>query len=129
MANTAFRAADAHSLWAGGALESTLRMKCTMHRWYLVFGSIEPTVATSPSHRSPTTSLMPFSPRSIMERKHCSQLSLSSFMPSVTPMTSRCPSASTPMATRTLMSSTRRVDTPARYISISASSTLDSRLR
>lgn len=32
-------------------------MKCTMHRWYFALGSIEPTVATSPAHRSPTTSL------------------------------------------------------------------------
>ena len=108
-------------------------------------------------------------------------------MPSATPMTSRCPSLLTPMATRTLtfstcppqerlchtpstntyghspsnglvrhesmfpytflslsesvcegirsphsnwlMSSTRLVDTPARHMSISASSTLSSRLR
>ena len=57
MANTAFRAADAHSLWIGGTLESTLRMKCTMQRWYFALGSIEPTVATSPAHRSPTTSV------------------------------------------------------------------------
>ena len=40
-------------------------MKCTMHRWYFALGSIEPTVATSPAHRSPTTSLTPFRPRSI----------------------------------------------------------------
>ena len=65
MANTAFRAADAHSRWLGGTLESTLRKKCTMHRWHLAFGSIESTVATSPAHRSPTTSRTPFRPRSI----------------------------------------------------------------
>ena len=58
----AFRAADAHSLWVGGTLESTLRMKCTMHRWYLASGSISLTVETSPAHRSPTTSLTPLSP-------------------------------------------------------------------
>lgn len=122
-----------------------------------------------------------------MERTNCSQLSLSSLMPSATPITSRCPSALTPMATRTLtfsteppherlchtpsmntygysssnglvrhasispytflslslrvwdgilsphgnwlMSSTCRVLTPARYMSMRASSTLSSRLR
>ena len=48
MANIAFRAADAQSLWLGGAFESTLRMKCTMHRWYFASGSIEFTVETSP---------------------------------------------------------------------------------
>lgn len=44
MANTAFRAADAHSRWPGGTLESTLRMKCTMRRWYPALGSVELTV-------------------------------------------------------------------------------------
>ena len=89
MANIAFRAADAHCLWVGGVLESTLRMKCTMHRWYLAFGSMELTVETSPAHRSPTTSRTPLRPRSIMPLTNCSQLSPSSFMPSATPMTSR----------------------------------------
>ena len=118
---------------------------------------------------------------------NCSQLALSSRMPSATPITSRCPSRLTPMATSTLtfstcppherlchtpsmntygysdsngrvrhssisaytrlslslrvcegmrsphsswlMSSTWRVDTPARYMSIRDSSTLCSRLR
>ena len=118
---------------------------------------------------------------------NCSQLALSSFMPSATPMTSRWPVSSTPMATSTLtfstdppherlchtpsmntygysppsdrlrhssiwsytflslsesvcegirpphsrrlMSSTRRVLTPARYMSINDSSTLCSRRR
>ena len=62
-------------------------------------------------------------------------------MPSSTAMASRRPSVPTPMATRTPafstrpphssrpVSSTPRVPTPARHISISASSTLDSRLR
>lgn len=59
MANTAFRAADAHSRWVGGTLESTLRKKCTMHRRHPAFGGIESTVATSPAHRSPTTSRTP----------------------------------------------------------------------
>ena len=68
MAKTASGAADAHSRWVGGTLESTLRMKWTMHRWYLACGSISPTVATSPAHLSPTTSLTPFRPRSIMDR-------------------------------------------------------------
>lgn len=89
LANTAFRAADAHSRWLGGTLESTLRKKCTMHRWSLAFGSIESTVETSPAHRSPATSRTPFRPRSIMPRKNCSQLAESSLMPSATPMTSR----------------------------------------
>ena len=57
MANIAFRAADAQSRWLGGTFESTLRMKCTMHRWYFARGSIEFTVETSPAHRSPTTSV------------------------------------------------------------------------
>ena len=52
----------------------TLRMKCTMHRWYLASGSIEFTVETSPAHRSPTTSPAPFRPHSIMPRTNCSQL-------------------------------------------------------
>lgn len=95
MENTAFRAADAHSRWLGGVLESTLRMKCAMHRWYLALGSIEFTVATSPAHRSPTTRRTLLRPRSIMPLTNCSQLAESSFMPSVTPMTSRWPSRST----------------------------------
>ena len=37
---------------------------------------------------------------------NCSQLALSSFMPSVTPITSRCPVSSTPIATSTLTFST-----------------------
>ena len=41
-----------------------------------------------------------------MPLKNCSQLAESSLMPSVTPMTSRCPSALIPMATRTLTFST-----------------------
>ena len=106
MAKTALSAADAHSRWVGGTLESTLRMKWTTHRWYLACGSISPTVATSPAHLSPTTSLTPFRPRSIMDRMNCSQLALSSFMPSATPMTSRWPVSSTPMATSTLTFST-----------------------
>lgn len=65
MANTALRAADAHSRWAGGVLESTSRKKCTMHRRHPAFGGIESTVATSPAHRSPTTSRTPLGPRSI----------------------------------------------------------------
>lgn len=106
MANIAFRAADAQSRWLGGTFESTLRMKCTMHRWYFARGNIEFTVETSPAHRSPTTRRTPFKPRSIMLRMNCSQLAASSLMPSVTPMTSRWPSALTPMATRTLTFST-----------------------
>lgn len=53
MVNTAFRAADAQSLRLGGTLESTLRMKCTMHRWHFALDSMESTVDTSPAHRSP----------------------------------------------------------------------------
>ena len=81
-------------------------MKCTMHRWYLAFGSIESTVEASPAHRSPATSLTPLNPRSIMLRKNRSQLAASSRMPSSTAMTSRRPSVPTPMATRTLTLST-----------------------
>lgn len=106
MAKIASGAADAHSRWVGGTLESTLRMKWTMHRWYPACGSISPTVATSPAHLSPTTSLTPFRPRSIMDRMNRSRLALSSFMPSATPMTSRWPVSSTPMATSTLTFST-----------------------
>ena len=67
---------------------------------------LELTVETSPAHRSPTTSLTPLNPRSIMLRKNCSQLAASSRMPSSTAMTSRRPSVLTPMATRTLTFST-----------------------
>ena len=81
MANIAFRAADAQSRWLGGTFESTLRMKCTMHRWYFARGSIEFTVETSPAHRSPTTRRTPFKPRSIMLRMNCSQLAASSSCP------------------------------------------------
>ena len=49
MANTAFRAAHAHSRWVGGILESASRMKCTMHRRYLAFGGMELTVEASPA--------------------------------------------------------------------------------
>ena len=76
-------------------------MKRTMHRWYFAFGSIELTVATRPAHRSPTISRTPLSPRSIIPLKNCSQLAASSLMPSSTAITSRRPSASTPMATST----------------------------
>lgn len=162
-------------------------MKCTMHRWHFAFGSMELTVDTSPAQRSPTTNPTPLKPRSIMLRTNCSQLALSSFMLSVTPITSRWPSRSIPMATSTLtfstcpprerlrhkpstnthghsppqrafphpsipahtcsslsegvcegmrpphgsrpVPSTRRVDTPAGHISVSASSTPDPRRR
>lgn len=40
MANTALNAAEAQSLWLGGVFESTLRMKCTMHRRHLASGSM-----------------------------------------------------------------------------------------
>ena len=70
-------------------MESTLRTKCTMHRWYLAFGSMELTAGTRPAHRSPTTSRTPLRPRSIRLLTNCSQLALSSFMPSATPTTSR----------------------------------------
>ena len=81
-------------------------MKCTMHRWHFAFGSMELTVDTSPAQRSPTTNPTPLKPRSIMLRTNCSQLALSSFMLSVTPITSRWPSRSIPMATSTLTFST-----------------------
>ena len=61
---------------------------------------------TSPAHRSPTTSRTPLRLRSIMLLTNCSQLALSSFMPSATPTTSRWPVSSTPMATSTLTFST-----------------------
>jgi hypothetical protein len=144
-------------------------------------------VFTSPAHRSPVTRRTPVSPREMSEETKLFQLAESSFMPSVTPITSRCPSDPTPIATSTLtfstappqlrlcqtpsmntygygwdsgrcrhwsicaytrlswsdrvcdgirsphrawlMSSTRLVDTPARYMSIRASSTDSSRLR
>ena len=60
-----------------------------MHRWYPARGSMERTVETRPAQRSPTTSLTPLRPRSIMPLTNCSQLALSSFMPSATPTTSR----------------------------------------
>ena len=77
-----------------------------MHRWYPARGSMERTVETRPAQRSPTTSLTPLRPRSIMPLTNCSQLAESSFMPSATPMTSRWPSESTPTATSTLTFST-----------------------
>lgn len=51
MADAAFKAADAHFLWAGGNLESALRMERTMHRRHPAFGSMELTVGTSPARR------------------------------------------------------------------------------
>ena len=45
MAHPAFRAADAHSRWLGGVLESALRMKRTMCRRHLAFGGIESAVS------------------------------------------------------------------------------------
>ena len=59
-------------------------MKCTMHRWYFALGSIEPTVATSPAHRSPTTSLTPFRPRSITADSNRVPLSFGTFSSSLT---------------------------------------------
>ena len=106
MANTALSAPAAHAACLRLTLESTLRMKWTVHRWYLASGSIEFTVATSPAHRSPTTSRTPLRPRSIRLLTNCSQLALSSFMPSATPTTSRWPVSSTPIATSTLTFST-----------------------
>ena len=40
MANTALSAPAAHVICLWLTLESTLRMKCTMHRWYLASGSM-----------------------------------------------------------------------------------------
>jgi hypothetical protein len=48
----------------------------------------------------------PLNPREMSEETNESQLVESSFMPSATPITSRCPSARTPMATSTLTFST-----------------------
>ena len=79
MADTAFNAPDAHIMCRLLTLERTLRMKWTMHRWYLASGSIALTVATSPAHRSPTTSLTPLSPRSLRLLKKPSQLARSFF--------------------------------------------------
>lgn len=97
---------NTHLACAWLVLLMTLRMKCTMHRWYPARGSMERTVETRPAQRSPTTSLTPLRPRSIMPLTNCSQLAESSFMPSATPMTSRWPSESTPTATSTLTFST-----------------------
>ena len=71
MANTALSADAAHAVCRWLTLESTLRMKWTMHRWYLASGSIALTVETSPAHRSPTTSRTPLRPRSIMLLTNC----------------------------------------------------------
>ena len=59
MANTALSAPAAHAACLRLTLESTLRMKWTVHRWYLASGSIEFTVATSPAHRRPPRAARP----------------------------------------------------------------------
>ncbi len=58
----------------------TLRMKCTMHRWYLASGSIEFTVETSPAHRAPLIgSLTPLrAVPDLLASRHAAVLTLSS---------------------------------------------------
>ena len=72
-----------------------------MRRWWRASGSSPPTVFTSPAHRSPAAGRTPVKPRPGSEETNEFQLAASSFMPSATPMTSRCPSSPTPMATGT----------------------------
>ena len=61
---------------------------------------------TSPAHRSPVTRRTPVSPRERSEETKLFQLAESSFMPSATPITSRCPCDPVPIVTSMLTFST-----------------------
>lgn len=82
-----------------GTTEKMLRKKCTLHRWYFASGKTSVTESHMAWHLSPIISCTPFRPQPLIQVKKFSQLSLSSFIPSVAPKISQNPSLLTSIAT------------------------------